>query len=40
MVGCRYALRISWTQTLTALGPLYLLFALLFVQASIAAQGM
>ena len=40
VVGCRYALRISWTQTLMALGPLYLLFALLFVQASIVAQGL
>ena len=40
IVGCRYALRITWTQTLMALAPLYLVFALLFVQASIVAHGM
>jgi len=39
-VGCRYALRISWRQTFLALGPLYLIIMLLFLQASIALHGM
>jgi hypothetical protein len=40
VVGCRYALRISWKQTALALGPLYFMMFLLFVQLSIAAQSM
>ncbi|MCL2124011.1 MAG: YIP1 family protein, partial [Desulfovibrionaceae bacterium] len=40
VVGCRYALRISWRQTLLALGPLYFILTLVFLQASIAAHGM
>jgi len=40
VVGCRYALRISWMQTLLALGPLYLILMLVFLQAGISAQGM
>ena len=40
VVGCRYALRISWMQTVLALGPLYFVIFLLFLQASIAARGM
>jgi hypothetical protein len=40
IVGCRYALRLSWMQTLLALGPLYLVTSLLFLQASVAAHSM
>ena len=40
VVGCRYALRISWRQTLLAIGPLYLLLLLLFLQAGAAIQHM
>ncbi|MCL1985530.1 MAG: zinc-ribbon domain-containing protein [Betaproteobacteria bacterium] len=40
IIGCRYALRISWMKTVLALGPLYLVIFLLFLQASIAARGM
>ena len=40
VVGCRYALRVSWTQTLLALGPLYLVILLLFLQANVAITGM
>ncbi|MDR0239765.1 MAG: zinc-ribbon domain-containing protein [Deltaproteobacteria bacterium] len=40
VVGCRYALRISWRQTLLALGHLYCILVLVFLQVSIAAQGM
>ena len=40
IVGCRYALRISWAQTALALGPLYLLIFFLFLQASVAAHSM
>jgi hypothetical protein len=39
VVGCRYALRISWTQTLLALGPLYIVAVFLFLQLSVAAHG-
>ena len=40
VVGCRYALRISWMQTLLALGPVYVVLFLLFLQMSVAARGM
>jgi len=40
VVGCRYALRISWTQTLLALGPLYFILFLVFLQVGIAAKSM
>ena len=40
VVGCRYALRISWMQTLLALGPLYFIIFLVFLQVGVAAQGM
>ena len=40
VVGCRYALRISWMQTLLALGPLYFVLFLLFLQMSFAMHGM
>ena len=40
IVGCRYALRISWTQTVLALGPLYLVILLLFLQANLAIHSM
>jgi hypothetical protein len=39
IAGCRYALRISWTQTLLALGPLYIVAVFLFSQLSFAAHG-
>ena len=39
LVGCRYALRITWRQTLLALGPLYLVITFLFLQLSVAAHG-
>jgi hypothetical protein len=38
VAGCRYALRISWMQTVLALGPLYFVIFLLFLQASVAAR--
>jgi hypothetical protein len=40
IAGCRYALRISWLQTLMALGPLYALLFLLFLQMGVAGHGM
>ena len=40
VVGCRYALRVSWTQTLLALGPLYIVILLLFLQANLAVHSM
>ena len=40
IVGCRYALRISWRQALSAICPLYLLLLLLFLQAGAAIQQM
>jgi len=40
LVGCRYALRISWRQTLLAIGPLYLLLLLLLLKAGAAIQHM
>jgi len=40
VVGCRYALRITWRQTLLAIGPLYLLILVLFLQAGTAIQHM
>ena len=40
ITGCRYALRISWTQTILAIGPLYVLILLLFLQANMVAQAM
>jgi hypothetical protein len=40
IAGCRYALRISWRQTLLALGPLYLVAIFLFLQLSVAARSM
>ena len=39
-VGCRYALRISWMQTALALGPLYGLGLLLFLQMVLSARVM
>ncbi|MDR0465930.1 MAG: zinc-ribbon domain-containing protein [Deltaproteobacteria bacterium] len=38
--GCRYALRISWRQTLLALVPLYLFALYVFLQLSVAARGL
>jgi hypothetical protein len=40
IAGCRYALRISWRQTVLALAPLYFLVFLLLMRMSIAAQSM
>jgi len=40
LVGCRYALRINWVQTILALGPLYFVLFLLFLQMSFAMHGM
>ena len=40
IVGCRYALRISWKQTILALGPLFLVLFLVFLQMSVAVHGM
>jgi hypothetical protein len=40
VVGCRYALRISWAQTLLALGPVYLVILLFFLQLSVAVHRM
>jgi hypothetical protein len=40
VIGCRYALRISWRQTILALGPLFFVIFLVFLQMSVAVHGM